>query len=126
MFNYKKATTGFEYPQFGNEKENHKKLHLECCSETWTLGKNEERVVNAFETLCWRRMLKIKWRDRIKNDEVFQSAEEERLLLKIKKKTNGRHSWIEHTIRHNEFVVNILEGAISGKKRQQEDLDYIT
>ena len=30
-------------------------------SETWTLGKNEERVVNAFETWCWRRMLKIKW-----------------------------------------------------------------
>jgi len=27
-------------------------------SETWTLGKNEERVVNAFETWCWRRMLK--------------------------------------------------------------------
>jgi hypothetical protein len=29
---------------------------------------------------------------------------------------NRRHSWIGHTIRHNEFVVNILEGAISGKK----------
>jgi hypothetical protein len=27
-----------------------------------------------------------------------------------------RHSWIGHTIRHNESVVNILEGAISGKK----------
>jgi hypothetical protein len=27
-----------------------------------------------------------------------------------------RHSWIGHTVRHNEFVVNILEGAISGKK----------
>ena len=39
---------------------------------------------------------------------------EERLLLKILK--NGRHSWIGHTIRHNEFVVNILEGAISGKR----------
>jgi len=26
------------------------------------------------------------------------------------------HSWIGYTIRHNEFVVNILEGAISGKK----------
>jgi len=33
-------------------------------------------------------MLKIKWTDRIKNDEVFQRAEEERLLLKIKKKTD--------------------------------------
>jgi len=31
-------------------------------------------------------MLKIKWTDRIKNDEVFQTTKEERLLLKIKKK----------------------------------------
>ena len=48
--------------------------------------KNGERVVNAFETWCWRRMLKIKWIDRITNDEVFQRAKEERLLLKILKK----------------------------------------
>ena len=59
-------------------------------------------------------MLKIKWTDRITNDEVFQRVKEERLLLKLKKKR--RHSWIGHTMRHNEFVVNILEGAISGKK----------
>ena len=62
----------------------------------------EERVVNAFETWCWRRMLKIKWTDRLMKDEV-QRAKEEILLLKILK--NGRHSWIGHTIRHNEFVV---------------------
>ena len=37
----------------------------------------------------------------------------EKLLLKISK--NRCHSWIGHTIRHNEIVVNILEGAISGK-----------
>jgi len=61
--------------------------------------------------------LKIKWTDRITNDEVFQRAKEERLLLKIKiNKKNRRHSWIRHTIRHNEFVVNILEGAISGNE----------
>jgi hypothetical protein len=41
-------------------------------------------------------------------------VKEERLLLKILK--NRRHSWIGHTVRHNEFVVNILEGAISGEK----------
>ena len=29
---------------------------------------------------------------------------------------NRRHSWIGHTVRHNEFVVNILEVAIFGKK----------
>ena len=46
-------------------------------SETWTLGKNEERVINAFEKRSWRRMLKIKWTDRITNDEVFKGAKEE-------------------------------------------------
>jgi hypothetical protein len=59
-------------------------------------------------------LLKIKWTDRITNDEVFQTAKEERLFLKILK--NRRYLWIGHIIRHNEFVVNILEGAISGKK----------
>jgi hypothetical protein len=59
-------------------------------------------------------MLKIKWTDRITNDEVFQRAKEERLLLKILK--NRRHLWIGHTIRDNEFVVNIIEGGRSRKK----------
>jgi hypothetical protein len=59
-------------------------------------------------------MLKIKWTDRITNGEVLQRAKEEKLLLKILQ--NRRHSWTGNTIRHNEFVVNILEGAISGKK----------
>jgi len=59
-------------------------------------------------------MLKIKCTDRITNDEVFQRAEEERLLLKILK--NRCHSRTGHTTRHNKFAVNILEGAISGKK----------
>jgi len=31
-------------------------------------------------------------------------------------KKNRSHSWIGHTIGLNEFVVNILEGAIFGKK----------
>jgi hypothetical protein len=46
----------------------------------------KKRAINAFETWCWRRMLKIKWTDRITNDEVFQRAKEERLLLKILKR----------------------------------------
>jgi hypothetical protein len=69
-------------------------------------------------------MLKVKWTDRITNDEVFQRAKKNRLLLKILE--NRRHSWIGHTVRGNECVVNILEGAISGKKRPWEDLDCNT
>jgi hypothetical protein len=58
-------------------------------------------------------MLKIKWTDRIKDDEVFQRAKEERLLLQMLQ--NRRHSWIRQRIRDNELVLNVLEGAISGK-----------
>jgi hypothetical protein len=56
-----------------------------CGSETWTLGKNKARDVNAFETWSWRRLLKIKWTDRITNGEVFQRANKERKLLKFLK-----------------------------------------
>jgi len=45
-----------------------------CGSETWNVGKHEGRIINAFETWRWRRTLKIKWTDRITNDEVFQRA----------------------------------------------------
>ena len=58
-------------------------------SETWTVGTNEERAINVFETWRWRRVLKIKWTDRITNGEVFQKVKEERLLLKFLK--NRRH-----------------------------------
>ena len=90
---------------------------MECCS-LWIRNidpkYNEERVINAFETRCWKRMLKIKWTDWILDDELFQREKEELLLLKILK--NRRHWWIGDIIRHNEIVVNIVEGAISGKK----------
>jgi len=48
-------------------------------------------VVNSFETWCWRKMLKIKWTDTKTNDEVFQRAKEEILLLKIFKNRDATH-----------------------------------
>jgi hypothetical protein len=61
--------------------------------------------------------------DRIIKYEVFQRAKEERVLLRILK--NGHHSRIGHIIGHNEFVVNILKGAIS-IKTSWENLNYNT
>jgi len=69
-------------------------------------------------------MLKIKWTERITNEEVLQRVKEERILLKML--NNRRPSWIGHIIRHNEFVVNISEGAISGKKAMgRPQLQYL-
>jgi hypothetical protein len=45
---------------------------------------------------------------------VFKGRKKKRLLLKILK--HRHHTRKGHIIRHNEFVVNILEGAIYRKK----------
>ena len=60
-------------------------------AETWTLGKNEERIINALETWSWRKMLKIKWADRITNDEVFSKDERIMITSKNFKKEDATH-----------------------------------
>jgi hypothetical protein len=55
----------------------------------------------------------------------FFKGRKKRLVLKILK--NRSQLWIGHIIRHNEFAVNILEGAISGKKAVgRPGLQYLT
>jgi hypothetical protein len=52
----------------------------------------------------------------------LSKGERRKIAFKNLKKIDATHG-IGHTIRHNEFAVNILEGAISGKKRPWENLD---
>jgi hypothetical protein len=59
-------------------------------------------------------MLETKRTDRVTSDKVFNRAQEGKSPLKILK--NRHHSWIGHTVKRNKFVVNSLEGAISGKQ----------
>jgi hypothetical protein len=54
-------------------------------------------------------------------------VKEERIIFKILK--NRCHSWKGHIIGHNEFVVNVLEGAISEKKKKavgRPQVEYLT
>jgi hypothetical protein len=49
-------------------------------SDPWTIGKVDQKRREAFETWCWRRILKIKWTDKIRNEEVYGRIYEERTL----------------------------------------------
>ena len=40
--------------------------------ESWTWNKEMRKKVNAFEFWCYRRMLKISWRDKVKNEEILK------------------------------------------------------
>ena len=93
-----------------------------CGSETGTVGKNEGRVVNAFETWCWRRMLNIKWTERVKEWCSFSESERRKITFKNLKKIDPTHGKGIQLDMMSLFVVNSLEGAISGEK----GLDHIT
>jgi hypothetical protein len=58
-------------------------------------------------------LLKIRRTDKIRNEEVCRRIDEERTLWNNIEKRRTR--WIDHTLRHNGFVRNIIEGKIEGK-----------
>ena len=69
--------------------------------------------MEAFEMWCYRRMMNIKWMDRITNEKVLGRIEEKRTLWKSLKKRRGQ--MMGHTLRHGGLLRDILEGEV-GKK----------
>jgi len=41
------------------------------CAENWTLRKVVQKYLGSSEMWCWRRMEKIIWADRVRNEEVL-------------------------------------------------------
>ena len=82
--------------------------------ETWTIGEAERKRIEAFEMWFYRRMMNIKWMDKITNEEVLGRIGERRTLWKSLKKR--RRQMMGHTLRHGGLLRDILEGEV-GKKR---------
>jgi hypothetical protein len=64
-------------------------------------------------------MLKVKWTNKITNDEVSQRAKEETLLLNIFK--NRCHSWIGYIIRQRKKKKKKTVNALKACNVQQQD-----
>ena len=56
--------------------------------ESWTIKKPECRRINAFELLCWRRLLRVPWTGRRSNQSILKEISPwcslEGLILKLK------------------------------------------
>ena len=50
-------------------------------AETWTLQKLDQKYLDSSEMWCWRRMERINWTVRVKNEELLQTVNEERNIL---------------------------------------------
>ena len=111
----------------GNINLQVKKRILQCfvfpvvkySSESWTLNKDLGRRINAMEQWCYRRLLKIKWTDKISNEEVLHRMYMEDMFLynSIKKQ---KLSFAGHLLRGSagETALQIPEGRMNSNVAQ--------
>jgi hypothetical protein len=93
-------------------------------SETWTLGRQEKKRLDAAEMWLWRRINRTIWMDRKSKEEVLKEINEKRTILTVIGMRKVK--LIGHLLRHNGFVTNIMEGRALGKKsRGRPRLSYI-
>ena len=83
-------------------------------AETWTLRRSEEKRIEAFEMWIWRRMERVKWTDRIRNEAVLERVGEERMMLKLIRKR--KRNWLGHWLRRNCLLKDALEGMVNGRR----------
>lgn len=86
--------------------------------ETWTLKKDAIKRIEAFEMWTIRRMLKIKWIDKISNKEVLELSDMERELVnKIQKL---KIKYCGHIMRGALYKIPqlTLEGKVEGKRQR--------
>jgi hypothetical protein len=83
-------------------------------SETWTLKKADIKRLESCEMWLWRRMEKISWRDRVRNEEVLRRVGEKRSLMETIWKRKAK--WIGHILRSEGLLRTVIEGRVQGKR----------
>ena len=79
-------------------------------TENWTLWKVDQKYLESFEVWCWRRMEKISWTDRVRNEEVLLRVNEQRnILYTIQRRKANR---IGHILHRNCLLEHVTEGKI--------------
>ena len=90
---------------------------LYAC-ETWTIKKQEEKMINAFEMWLWRRILRVSWTERRTNEWVREKvgvSEQLGMLREVRRRKIRKYS---HWKRRGEsMVLASIEGETQGNPR---------
>ena len=84
--------------------------------ESWQFNNNVKRKLQSFEMWCFRRLLKISWRDRVSNANILARLQTERNL--ICNLSQRKLSYAGHVLRGSAGILHniILEGCIAGRR----------
>ena len=85
--------------------------------ESWTVKKAECQRIDAFELLCWRRLLRVPWTARRSNQSILKEISPEysleELMLKMKLQYFGHLLW-----RTDSLEKTLMLGKIEGRRRR--------
>src|SRR3989442_8222097 len=74
--------------------------------ERWTWNKAMSMKVNAFEFWCYRRILKINWRDKVKNEEILKRLQKRLHFVEYMMKRKLRYAG--HVLRGSSKLVLLV------------------
>ena len=88
--------------------------------ESWTLTAELQRRIQAMEMRCYRKILRISYKDHVTNEEVRtkiqQATERHEDLLTIVKR--HKLQWYGQVSRSSGLAKTILQGTVKGGRRQ--------
>jgi hypothetical protein len=117
-----KAAFGRKKTLFASKLDlNLRKEPVKCCiwsivlygAETWALQKVDQKYLKSFHVWCWRRMKKISWTNRVRNEEVLRGIKDDRSILHTSKRRK-KDNWMGHMLRKNCLLKRFIEGKIEG------------
>ena len=82
--------------------------------ETWTISKKLERKIEAAEMWFWRRMLKVPWTARMRNDEVLDRVDAGREIMRTIRRRQLR--FLGHVLRRDGLENVSMTGKIDGRR----------
>ena len=99
---------------------------MKYACDTWTVSKQMEAKIEAFEMWSYRRIMRISWKEMRSNAEVLKmiGLKNTELVLCIKKK---KLAYYRHVRRHHSIKKISVGGHLDGKKRQRtkkKELDW--
>ena len=88
-----------------------------CGCESWTVKKAECGRIDAFELLCWRRLLRVPWTARRSNQSILKEVNTgislEGMMLKLKLQYFG------HAMRRvDSLEKTLMLGGIGSRRRR--------
>ena len=95
------------------------------AAETWTFNKNDMNRIRSFETKCLRKILNIKWQQKIKNKDIMKRTGTDINIMQRKMNFFGHicRMQVERLIK--QVVFGILDGKNKRgrpKRRWTDDL----